>query len=139
MTHGLECQIMFITVCRNEHFCSQHILKLFLNVTMTRKFKQKLFSLTCFLAHFDVQVGISSIPRTSYLLEQLVLCLWWLWCHPSSSAKSIVFQYHSSSTLSVPSSTSLHGIRYSRIPSGTTVVFSMPDSVKWNGKRSLKI
>ena len=34
------------------------------------------------------------------------------------------------------SSTSSHGIEYSRIPCDTTVVFSMPDSVKWNGKRS---
>ena len=55
---------------------------------------------------------------------------------PSPSAKSIVFSYHSSSTLTVPSSTSSHGIEYSRIPCDTTVVFSMPDSVKWNGKRS---
>ena len=34
------------------------------------------------------------------------------------------------------SSTSSHGTEYSRIPCDTTVVFSMPDSVKWNGKRS---
>ena len=55
---------------------------------------------------------------------------------PSSNVKSIVFSYHSSLTLTVPSSSASHGIEYSRIPCDTMVVFSMPDSVKWSGKRS---
>ena len=92
-----------------------------------------MLSSTCFLDLVDFRVGIPSVPCTSSSSSWAISAVSVVVVvSPSSNAKSIVFSYHSSSTLTVPSSTSSHGIEYSRIPYDTTVVFLMPDSVKWN-------
>ena len=128
------CGLSQVSLVWNELFVPKTYFSFEMSLTMTwnlNKYEVVVLDLV------DFRVGIPSVPRSpssspwgiSALSVMVVVS-------PSSSGKSIVFSYHSSSTLTVPSYTSSHGIRYSRIPCDTTVVFSIPDSVIWYGKRS---